>query len=125
MTEKEILKKIKSCCEQVFTEFNVNIGVEENEDSDAFFRDGYFVINLFDDQLCYTPYKAEDFDMIKCKYGNYELDIDPYVVIYLKNGDRLYYYDWEVAYNQKSRWLLNCYKKFCLKDEELCEYFSK
>ena len=125
MTESEVMKRIKGCCFKAFdNRYFDEIGVETDEDGDMFFCDGQFCVVLFSGQVCRTPYKAEDFEMIRFKREQEEIH-EPYVAIYFKNGDKLYYHDYEWTQYTKKTWLLRPMGAVAIQDEELPEYFKR
>lgn len=122
MTEREITEKLRFCIENAFECCLDEVGEEECEDGEMFFSDGYFHIVLHDGRLCQTTYTADDFMAVRFRR---EQDyMDPYVVIYMKNGDRLYYHNYEWADCYKSAWMLNYVGHKALGDEELIDFFA-
>ena len=103
MNEREIMLKFKECYNRMNGSGD-DIGIEPDEDGPCFFRDGYFNVVIRDGRICQTTFRAEDFDAIKYKT---ETDYrEGWVVIYFKDGTRLYYYDPE-SYPANTDWLLN------------------
>ncbi len=122
MTERKIIEKLRTCIENAFECYLGEVGKEEYEDGDMFFSEGYFHIILHDGRLCKTTYTAEDFLMIR--FRRQEEFLEPYVVIYMKNGDRLYYYNIEWADYLKTAWMLFRIGQISIKDDGLIDYFE-
>ena len=122
MKEREITKQLRMCIENAFGCCLDEVGEDECEDGEMFFSDGDFHIVLHDGRLCKTTYTAEDFLMIR--FRREEDPVDPYVVIYMKNGDRLYYYNFEWADYFKTAWMLNRVGQPSLNDDALIDFFE-
>ena len=122
MNEKEITKKLRTCIENAFECYLDEVGEGACEDGEMFFSDGYFHIVLRDGRLCKTTYTAEDFMTIR--FRRQEEFVEPYVVIYLKNGDKLYYYNFEWADYLKTAWMLARAGQAAIMDDGLIDYFS-
>ena len=121
MTEKEITGKLHTCIENAFDCYLDEVG-EGGEDGEMFFSDGSFYIVLHDGRLCKTTYTSEDF--VTIRFRRQEDFIEPYVVIYLKNGDKLYYSNFEWADHNKTAWVLVRVRQRSVNDDALIEYFA-
>ncbi len=122
MTEKEITEKLRACIENAFDCYVGEVGEDESEDGEMFFSDGFFHIALHDGRLCKTPYTAKDFWMIR--FRREEELLRPYVVIYMKNGDRLYFSNAEWADYFKTAWTFNRAGQPSLDDDSLIDFFE-
>ncbi len=123
MTEREITDKLRTCIENAFECYLGEVGEDEGEDGEMFFLDGYFHIVLRDGRLCRTTYTAEDFMAIR--FRREEEVLEPYVVIYMKNGDRLYFNNAEWADYYKTTWDLNRIGQKKLNDNDLIDFFER
>ena len=94
------------------------------EDGRMFFSDGYFWIVLPDGKLCKTTYTAEDFAMVRYKRWDDEIDELNYIVMYMKNGEKLYFYDGCVEYIVEVAWELDREQGPNIKDNALLDYFG-
>ncbi len=127
MTEKEITEKLRTCIENAFGYCLDEVGECEDEDGEMFFSDGYFYVVLRDGSLCQTTYTADDFKMIRFRRGDEEAGIEGYVVIYMNNGERLFYYGYEWSDYCGTTWMIprvgrgNC----ALHDDAFIEFFEK
>ncbi len=122
MTKGKIAEKLRICIENAFGCCLEEVGEDECEDGEMFFLDGYFHIVLRDGSLCKTTYTVQDFTTIR--FRRQEDFIEPYVVIYMKNGDRLYYYNFEWADYYKTAWMLIRVGKPAINDDALIEFFE-
>lgn len=122
MTEEEITKKLHLCIENAFECFLYEVGEEECEDGEMFFSEGYFYIVLRNGRLCKTTYTAEDFMAIR--FRREDEVTEPYVVIYMRNGDRLFYYNFEWADYYKTAWELCRAGQKSLNDDALIDFFE-
>ncbi len=122
MTKDKIAERLRICIGNAFGRYSGEVGEDEGKDVKMFFSGEYFNIVLHDGRLCDTNCKAKDFDGIR--FRQKDEFTEPYVAIYLKNGDTLYYYGHEQADCRKAAWILNREGRPPMNDDALIDLFK-